>query len=415
MRKDRSELETYLLEQCEKIALRPDQYDAIRRDLFVRYDIPMGLTMDMIIRAKFAEQTEHILFCLLQGIENFTSNKNIVDEYFMPVEIAKYSNTKMPNKRLRFPLVIKCNQVTDDQWIGAVDTNWFMALREAQLINYNENAQRTLTKIISHGVEYYKITLKENTVKGIRSCLQRGEYIPTPITLNIPLEVDSDFYYDEDQGALVINSLPYFDIADGYHRYVAMCREKDVNPAFNYNWELRIVNFAEDRARYFIYQESLKATMNQMNAKSMNSYGSANIVADRLNKDSTFGLFGEINNHGGTIPAPEFIKVLEFFYFKQKNDMNEKELIRFVKDDIKNKFNHLIDLDIVYLTKKYTYVDLLIMLYVFVNTNDLSSLDKYIKGMTERIHTINPTQLQPSKNISKPLVNNLDKIFQEVR
>ncbi len=37
MKKDRSELETYLLQQCEKIALRPGQYEAIRKDLFERF------------------------------------------------------------------------------------------------------------------------------------------------------------------------------------------------------------------------------------------------------------------------------------------------------------------------------------------------------------------------------------------
>lgn len=415
MKKDRSELEKYLLRQCERIALYPDKCEAIRKELLEKYDIPTGMTMDMIARGKLAEQTEHILFCLLQGIENFTSDKNVIEEYFMPIEIEKYSQTKMPKKRMKFPIVIKCNQVTEEQWIGATDANFFMALREMQLINYNENAQRTLTKVIANGKEYFRITTKEETVNGIRGCLQRGEYIPTPITLNIPLEVNSDFYYDEDQGVLVINSLPYFDIADGYHRYVAMCREKNVNPAFNCNWELRIVNFAEDRARYFVYQESLKTPMTKMDAKAMNSYGAANRATDMLNKDSTFGLFGQINNFGGKISASEFIKILEAFYFKDKSGTDENELVKKVKNDVKNKLNYLIDIDESYLTKRYTYVDLLVMLYVFANTDDLSALDVYIKGITEHIDKINPTKLHPSKNITKPLINDLDKIFKEVR
>lgn len=415
MKKDRSELEKYLLKQCERIALYPDKCEAIRKELLETYDIPTGMTMDMIARGKLAEQTEHILFCLLKGIENFTSGKNIIEDFYTSVEIDKYSHTKMPKKRMKFPIIIKCNQVTEEQWIGATDANFFMTLREMQLINYNENAQRTLTKVITKGQEYFKITIKEETVNGIRGCLQRGEYIPTPITLNIPLEVNSDFYYDEDQRALIINSLPYFDISDGYHRYVAMCREKDVNPAFNCNWELRIVNFAEDRARYFVYQESLKTSMKKMDAKAMNSYGAANRSADMLNKDSTFVLFGQINNIDGKISASEFIKVLESFYFKDKSETGENELVIKVKNDVKNKLNYLIDIDESYLTKKYTYVDLLVMLFVFSKVDDLSYLDTCIKYMTEHISQINPTQLHPSKSITKPLMNNLYKILREVK
>lgn len=414
MKKDRRELETYLLKQCERIATRPEQYEKIRKELFEKYDIPTGKTMDMIARGKLSEQTEHILFCLLSGMEEFVDEKNVVEKFFTSVEVTKYSKTKMPKNKMRFPIVIKCNQVTDDQWIGVTDTNFFMALREMQLINYNENAQRTLTKIITSNGEYYKITIDEKTVQGIRACLQRGEYIPTPITLNIPLEVNSDFYYDEEQGALIINSLPYFDISDGYHRYVAMSREKDVNPNFNCNWELRIVNFSEDKARYFIYQEDLKTKMKKINSRALNSYSQANRVTSMLNQDPSFGLFGQINSTDGKINNAEFSKIVDAFYFKNKEYADENESVKNVKNELRNKINYLLEISDKY-NKKYTYVELIILLYVLSREEDLNRLDTYISGMISNVNKINQTKLQPARAITKSLTKVLDQLFEEVR
>lgn len=414
MKKNRIELEHYLLKQCERLAVYTEKLSAISGNLSEKYEIPTGITMDMLARGKFAEQTEFVLFCCLDGIKEFTSDKNIVEEFFVPIEIEKYSVTKFPKKRMKFPIVIKCNQVADDQWIGAADTNFFMLLREMQLINYNENAQRTLTKKITSSGEYYSITVNEKTVKGIMTRLQNNEYIPTPITLNIPLEVNSDFYYDEEQGALIINSLPAFDISDGYHRYVAMYRLKDSNPEFNYKWELRIVNFTEDRAQYFVYQESLKTPMRSVDKQAMNSYSAANRVTAMLNQDTTFGLFGQINNAGGKISASLFAKLVDAFYFKYKNHEDENSAVRNVKNILKNKINHLLDVSEKY-NEKYTYIDLMAVLYVISQIDDNDDLDSYITIMKQKIQTLNPTKLQESRPIAKVLLNDLNRMLAEVK
>ena len=87
--------------------------------------------------------------------------------------------------------------------------------------------------------------MNNKAVSEIAYAYEHNEFIPNTLTFNIPMETNFDFYYDEDSCTLIINSLPYFDISDGYHRYVAMCRERDVNPSFNIPWELRIINFSD--------------------------------------------------------------------------------------------------------------------------------------------------------------------------
>lgn len=411
----RAELEKYLSEQCENIALHSEKREKVCEILLEKYSIPTGLTMDMICREKIMEQDDDILFCLLDGIGNLIKKEDILSAFFTPIEIEMYSKKQFKQEKIKFPLIIPCFQVADDQWIGAADTNFFMKLRAAQLINYNENTQRALTKIVTaHGIQY-KITTKKATVSKIRASLHAEEYIPTAITLNIPIE-ETDFDYDEERHALVINSLKYFDIADGYHRYVSMCLERIQYPSFNYPWELRITNFPEDKAKYFTYQEAQKTEMTVNEKNSRNSYALANRIATDLNKDTTFELFKEINDIGGKISYTEFIKVVDYFYCQDsKKGENDNQIKRTVQMEIKNKINYLVSVDDSYATKKYTYVDILVMIYVFQRVDKMEMLDKYIKSISENIHQkIDKRKLQPAKKISKPLINDLDNLFEEV-
>ena len=414
MLKERVELEKYLSEQCEKIALSQNKYETVTEMLFEKYSIPTGTTMDMISRGKLAEQSEYILFCLLDGIGNLTKDAKILNIFFTPFEIESYSKTRVKQEKIKFPLVIPCFQVTDDQWIGTTDTNFFMRLRTAQMINYNENTQRALTKKVTAHGEQWQITVKKATVAKIRASLHADEYIPTTITLNIPIE-ETDFYYDEEKHELVINSLKYFDIADGYHRYVSMCQEKDLNPDFNYPWELRITNYQEDKAKYFTYQEAQKTEMTKNEKNSRNSYALANRIATELNKDTSFELFKEINDIGGKISYTEFIKVVDYFYCQgTKKGENDNQIRRSIQTEIKNKINYLVSIDEEYAEKKYTYVDILVMMYVFQRVDRIELLDRCIKGIMKNIHKIDKKKLQSARKLSKPLVNELDAIFEEV-
>ena len=414
MKKEREILEKYLLNVCEKIALRSDCTNIIVDYLSIQYDIPTGISTDMIARGKLAEQTEYLLFCLADGIQKHTDEKDILEKFFTEVEIENFSKMKLPKNTIKFPIIIPCIQVADDQWIGAADTDFFMDLRKAQMINYNINAQRALRKVMTRNGEYYQIEQNEKTIAGIRKSLKKEEYIPTAITLNIP-PYEFDYYYDNERRELVINSLKYFDISDGYHRYVSMCREKDSDPNVNYIWELRIVRFSEDKAKYFVYQESHKTEMTKIDAKAMYSYGLANRVAENLNKDTSFALFGEINNTGGLISRSEFIKVLDYFYCQDTKGKNENQLCFEIMQEIKNKFNVLVNTDISYGAKKYIYPEILIVLYVFSRVNEIDKLDKYIFNMISNIGRINKTRLQPGRKIGKLLIDDLDKLFEEVK
>lgn len=421
MKVDRVELENYLLTKCEKVAMNNEKCENTREYLLEKYAIPYGITMDMIARGKLSEQNDHILFCLLDGLLQVLEDKeetrnNILEKFYSSVEVKTYSTTKKPNEKIKFPLVIKCHQVTEDQWIGVTDTEWFMKLRESQLINYNEETQRTLTHKIKNGNDFYSVTVKRPTVEGIRKRLRNGEYIPTPITLNIPVDDESaDFYYDSGDNTLIINKLRWFDICDGYHRYVAMREEKDENPEFNYNWELRIINFTEERAKYFVYQEAQRARLSKADANTMDIFAVSNRIADGLNKDSTFNLFGEINNSGGNIPLSAFVKAVNYFYANSKEYKNENIFRLNVIKDLREKFNYLTNTNDKYLTQKYSFLDIIIIFYIFTKDIELNKMSDYIQEMGKRATEIDKRKVRLSRNITKNLISDLDKIFAEVQ
>ena len=133
-----------------------------------------------------------------------------------------------------------------------------------------------------------------------------------------------------------------------------------------------------------------------------------------LNQDPSFGLFGQINSTGGKINNAEFSKIVDAFYFKNKEFEDENEAVRNVKNDLRNKINYLLETFEKY-NKKYTYVDLLILLYVLSREEDLDKLDMYISGMMLNLGNINRTKLQPARPIAKSLTKVLDQLFEEVR
>ena len=178
MKKTRQELEQYLTKHCNKISLKQDKINEIVNVLMEEHQIPASITTDMISRGKLAGQDISVLFCLLKAIGVQNKTREIIDEFFMPVEIQTYSNTKFEKQKIKFPIIIPCIQVAEDQWIGATDTKFFMDLRRAQMINYNENAQRVLTRVTkANGEESYKITIVEETVTGICERLDRKVFL----------------------------------------------------------------------------------------------------------------------------------------------------------------------------------------------------------------------------------------------
>lgn len=404
MLKDKKELEQFLENQCELIVFNTEVCTKIREYMYEKYNIPTGTTMDMIARSILGSQTEFVLFCLVDGID-YANKTNHKKDFFTEIEIKQYLSEKIETESIKFPIRIKCIQVSSDQWVGATNTNFFMELRRAQLIKYNANAQRVMKKIIKGESILFKLVPNKMAIKSIRSLMQKEMYIPTTITLNIPYDSDANFYYDEKEMELVIRDIEAFDISDGYHRFLAMCEESDSDDKFNYPMEIRIINFTDEKARQFIFQEDQKTKMSKANSNAMNANRPSNNVVDRLNQMSTFEFKGQIGLNEGTINYAALSDIIEYFYFRSRREYTNVD-IRNVREDVKEKLNALAEYDDKYITKVLGIKELALIFYVFHKEDDLI---KACKVIDDALNKNVLKGLRPINRIAKPLFNAIEE------
>lgn len=369
MIKDRVELEAMLDRKCMSIAVDNDSCKAVYTYANEEYDIPKSLVLDLISkRVSMSEASEFVLFILFDSIYNSIDDKKLskIEDYYTEKEIQFYKGSKYKSEKIKFPLVFKMIQVEADQWIGKIDVKTLMKLRKAQVINYNVNAQRTMQKIVRGDKESFKIFLNQKAISEISNGYKDGSYVPNTLTLNMPVEANPNFYYDENSYSLVIRSLDHFDITDGYHRYIALSQLSDTNTDFDYNMELRIVNFTEDKAKQFIFQEDQKTKMRKIDSNSLNMKKAANVVVTRLNESVRCNLKGLISRNEGIVSFGELADLVDYFYFKDKVS-KEKEnivIIQTVKELTEN-FNMLTEYDTKYLEHRIKYRTLLVAMFCF--------------------------------------------------
>ena len=380
MLKSKKSLGQYLGEQCDRFVLDNDACKGIYAYANETYDIPKGIVSDLISkRMNMSEASEFVLFILLDAINNvFKDRRDIlgVDQFYTMKEVKHYRLSKYETQKIKFPLVFKMIQITPDQWVGKITVEMLMQLRQAQLNNYNANAQRTMQRIVKGDKETYKITLNQKAVSNIQNALEDESFIPNTITLNIPMETDFDFHYDEETCSLVIKSLEHFDLTDGYHRYIAACQANDKNHDFDYPLELRIVNFTEDKAKQFIYQEDQKTQMRKVDSNSMNMNKASNIVVTRLNENIRCNLKGLISRNEGIIPFGELSELVDYFYFKGSGKEKERSISIQALKELTDNFNILTEYNTNYLEHKMSYKTLLVAMFCFHYFKDSSDKTK---------------------------------------
>ena len=376
MKRSREVLEKKLTHICSYVALNSETCNKIYDFAKDKYDIPRGLTSDLIcLRMSMGETTEFILFCILDALIEITGNIANISDYYTKQEINQYSKSKYKVDKIKFPLRLKMIQIKNDQWIGSIDIKMLMKLRAAQLINYNANAQRVMTKVIRGDKEIYKITLNQTAVNEIEKCYTERTFIPNTITLNIPMENGDDFYYDENKSELVINKIQHFNILDAYHRYIAACKASDMDKNFNYDMELRIVNWDDAKSQTFIWQEDKKTPLKKIDRESLNMNKVSNIIVERLNNNINCNMKGLIKRNDYIINFGEMSELINWFYLKDNKKGNINTIQLKIVRELTENLNILTESDIKYLEERWDYKLLLSAMCVFYYSKD-NSIDK---------------------------------------
>ena len=421
MLKARVDLEKYLERQFLKIVTSAEMTKKVCSYAEKKYDIPYVVALDFItMRTQLIEASEFILFCILDSIittkEANDLKYNLTTVYFTDREIKTYSESKYKVDKIKFPLRFKAIQISENQWSSKIDFKMLMKLRAAQLIAYNENTQRTMERIIQGNKEIFRIKLDKMAVYAIEESYLNGTYIPTPFTFNIP-EEDSDFYYDEENCELVIKSLNHFDIVDGYHRYVAACKACDSNKNFNFTMELRIVNIPEYKAQQFIFQEDQKTKMSKADSNTYNHNNLANKIVERINSEPLSNIRGSISRNKGLINYSDISVLIDYYFLTKDREKGktENQLLISIKNEIIEDFNLLTEYDELYLTEKYSYKQIYIIMHCFEYYSDKSKakMCKVIENVLKKSENLDPAlfyKIAPRRGVS----NEIQKILEEV-
>lgn len=418
MLKDKKILEQHLSEQCYKIAFNNKKCKSVYTYASERYEVPKGITLDLISeRLMLSEVSEFVLFTLLDSMHQMSISSSIksVDEFYTAQEIDFYRKSKYKNNKIKFPLVFKMIQIEDDQWTGKIDARTLMQLREAQLISYNANAQRTMQRIVRGDKERFRIMLNKKAVEEIADGYRNGVFIPNTLTFNIPEDTNADFYYDEETCSLIIKSLERLDITDGYHRYISLCQVCDENKDFNYNMEFRVVNFSEDKAKQMIFQEDQKTKIKKTDSNSLNMNKAANIVVTRLNENVRCNLKGLISRNEGVISFGEMAALVDYFYFRGVSKEKERITIIETVKELTEKFNALTEYNPKYMEEKIKYKALLVIMYCFAYFKEEDNIDIYpiIEKVTEKMEQVRGTRIHHIKP-SKALLTMVENFVKEV-
>lgn len=378
MVKDRKELERYLNDKCLGIAVNNKKCQVVYDYANETYKIPKTIVLDLITqRVNLENASDFQLFILLDSIKQVIRIGNTIKDYFDDDTIEDYKSKKYNDNEVEFPLKLKMIRIENDQWIGRIDAKTLIKFRNAKLINYNENIQRGKVNNSKFKVGFVKIII---------NAFSNRTHIPSTITLNIPLEEDSEFCYDEEKNLLAINKLDHFDIIDGYTRYISLCSVCDTNNNYNCTMELRITNFSEEKAKQFRFQEEQKHYMTRQSSTSFDMSRPENQVIKKLNDNPEFCLKGKIGRGNEyIINYDHFSKTIGTLFYHVKT-MKEKDKIPI--DQLVNNliefFNKLIKYDDKYLTNKISNEKLSIIMICFRYYNDKSNIYEIIDKLLKK-------------------------------
>ena len=162
------------------------------------YNIPIDVSTDVLTtRVDVCDASTPLLYALLMTIDKnksslyfthtiFNTTNGFKESSLSRDEIQKcfdaakdkdikyehvafsYNAEKQVLKETKpsFPIKWDMVEVSDDQWIGKITVQDLMKLRDARLIKYNENTQRTLKRVINNGFEYYQNNNYQHLILG---------------------------------------------------------------------------------------------------------------------------------------------------------------------------------------------------------------------------------------------------------
>ena len=357
--RSREELNVYAENLFKRIVKRADLRN-LYDEVVNKFGMPITRTEEMVtFKRDIKEYSPFEVFCVVWFLDRGSLGK-----FFTEDEIKYLSEQKVEEEKFDFPIVFDdMVQITDDQWIGKITAQKLMQLKRARKINYEEGEQRAFRRIKSGNTELWRPFVSNKNVREIKELMESGNYIPDPITLNMP--EGSEFLFED--GKLTVYSLPkgMFNLDDGYHRYLAMSQIYDFDKEFDYPMELRVVNFSNPKANAFIFQQDQKTPMRKIVSDAYNVNSVANRIMQKINQDPMCNIQGMIGRNDAKINDGVLSKLIEHF-FVDKDIKKEGEMAAIIstKNELVKKWNAVTEQNEIFLGK-YDNPLLFTTMYIF--------------------------------------------------
>ena len=389
-----------------------------KRELFDNVQSKFGLPIDVVdnmitFKRDIQEFTPFEIYCVLYFLDN-----KCLKKYFTQDELDFMKDERIEKEVLDFPIKFDdMIEIAPDQWIGKITTKQLMQLKKARLINYEEGEQRGYQRIKSGSMEIWKPFVSQKNVREIKKAMENDEYIPDPLTLNMP--EGSEYTYNQEDHALKVISLPkgMFNLDDGYHRYLAISQLYDFNHDFDYPMELRIVNFSNSKANRFIYQQDQKTPMKKIVSESMNPDAVANKIVNFLKQDSGCYVSGMIGRNGADINDAVLSKLVNYFFvpleYKRGKKEGEMAFVMSVKNSLKEKFNTIANQNELFLKR---YSDEMLFVTIAVFSSEIP-VDEYGNKIIEILNQlteedVKSMRISQTNNIRKRAVARINKMME---
>ena len=223
--------------------------------------------------------------------------------YLEDIELERVQHYKIDDTQdlFEYPVVFEhARQIAPDIWTVAVPIQFISKLGRSNMLNYEFDTQREAKTIETDEGIILTPTVNSQSVVEIKNEIVEGNLIPTILTFNIPLVESENFKYDKKLNRWILLK-GKLNIIDGYHRYlgiIAAIRERE---KIEFNFEIRLTNFDNDKARKFIVQEDKRNPISKEYIKSIDDADLSTQLINRLNQNNQSELKGKITTDNTTI------------------------------------------------------------------------------------------------------------------
>lgn len=339
-----------------------DDIQKITMKCYKDFNLPFFRSQTIItMGASSVELKDVEIYWILSAIKdtNKTANFNL-DKYFTDIEIDNYSKLKYADGSVTFPITIPCLKLNDNQWICVINANTLIKWR-GSILRYNKDIQRRLMVVVRKGMTYETISLNMKSVNEMINLFLQGKFISNTLTVNIP-DDEIDFYYDNENHELVINSINHLDLTDGYHRLVSLSKAKEINPDFDYMMGLMITNFSDSMASQYINQEEQRNVMPKRAVETYNMENVSNRILRRVNGSIDCNLQGKIVN-GGRCDLAYLSAMLDYCLVRKMTDSEKEQAILKAPREVIAVLNTITEAEPETLTSKLTVLQVRAMAY----------------------------------------------------